>query len=222
MKKQAVRFMAVVMTVGLLAGCGSTTGDNGNSNGTTGSETQDSGQNSTQNNGQDSSGTGAGNGNGTSQNGTGGDYRIGLGVVSVLERTANAGETDGSAEVSTVMAAVTVDGEDRIVNCSLDAIEHVISVSNTGAFATQARTEFQTKKELGADYGMRPASGIGKEWYEQAEAFETYAVGKTVQDINGIKTDNNGYIQDDTLNTSVTISISDFQAAISKAVENAV
>jgi len=195
MRKQVIFFTALGIVLGLLAGCGSNEVQN---------ETDQNEQAQSEQTGD-----------------AAGKVRMGLGVVSVLERAIHAGETDGNAEISTVIAAVTVDEEGRIINCSLDALEHAIPVSNTGAFAVQSGTEYQTKKELGDDYGMLPASGIGKEWFEQAEAFEQYAVGKTIRELNGIKTDNNGYIQDETLSTSVTISISDFQAAISKAVENA-
>ena len=119
------------------------------------------------------------------------------------------------------MAAVTIDLEGRIVDCSIDKVENKLSVSNTGSIGSPANTEYSTTKELGDSYGMRGASTIGKEWYEQVEAFEQYVIGKTIEEVNGIKTDNQGYAQENDLNSSVTISISDFQAAINKAVENA-
>ena len=34
---------------------------------------------------------------------------------------------------------------------------------------------------------MKPASAIGKEWYEQIAALEAYAVGKTPADVAGMK-----------------------------------
>ena len=68
---------------------------------------------------------------------------------------------------------------------------------------------------------MKEASPIGKEWNEQIASFEQYVIGKTVEEVNGIKTDNQGYAEENDLTSSVTISISDFQAAITKAVENA-
>jgi len=209
--------MAAVMLGSLLMGCGNSGDTNGNQNGASENSTENNTQSDTGNTTggpQNAGGTGQGENTGTNQ-------RMGLGIISTLEKTTDAGDENGSAEVSTVVAAVSVDEEDRIISCKLDAIEQKISVSNTGAFDAQAQTEYQTKKELGEDYGMQAVSGIGKEWYEQAEAFEQYVMGKTLEDINGIETDDNGYIKDDTLSTSVTISISDFQAAINKAVENA-
>ena len=36
------------------------------------------------------------------------------------------------------------------------------------------KTKTRQKKELGADYHMKTASGIGKEWNEQVKFFENY------------------------------------------------
>ena len=41
----------------------------------------------------------------------------------------------------------------------------------------------QSKWEKLEGYNMKGASPIGKEWYEQAEAFENLAVGKTVAEL---------------------------------------
>ena len=218
MKKQLVLFMAAVMTAGLLTGCTNKAGTNGNQNGTSGTTTEN---NTADNTAQNGGTTQNNNGNNVTEGETAWSYRMGLGVVSRLKKAVNAGDTDGSAEVETVIAAVTLDAEDRIMECKIDMLEHVIPVSNTGAIGSQAQTEYRSKKELGDAYGMGAASGIGKEWYEQVEALEQYAMGKTVNEINGIQTDEAGYVQDEALNTSVTISITDFQAAIAKAVENA-
>ena len=146
---------------------------------------------------------------------------MGVGIVSRLKRAQNAGDTDGSAEINTVVAAVTVDGEGHIANCIIDKVENKLPISNTGAIGSPANTEYSTTKELGDSYGMKEASPIGKEWNEQIASFEQYVIGKTVEEVNGIKTDNQGYAEENDLTSSVTISISDFQAAITKAVENA-
>lgn len=223
MKRKVLLFMAAITIAGMLAGCSNTKDDNTNQNNNTenntGNNTESSSESKDQNNVQS---TGPNVSNDTEQNGEAGlGYKMGLGVISRMKRVVNAGTTDGSAEVDTVIAAVTVDEDDRIVGCTLDMIQHVIPVSATGEISTPAQTEFLTKKEIGDDYGMKKASEIGKEWYEQAQAFEQYAIGKTTEEINGIDTDDHGYIQNDGLSSSVSISITDFQAAITKAVENA-
>ena len=221
MKKQFL-FLTAVLTTLVLSGCSQTNDNPGsNQNSTSGTVTE----HVVPNHGNNQQNTGANNQNttsGTDQNAeTGQNYRTGIGIISRLERSQNAGDTDGSAEISTVAAAVTVDEGDRIVGCSIDMVEQKLAISNTGSIGSPANTQYTTKKELGDSYGMKAASEIGKEWYEQVESFEQYVTGKTIEEINGIKTDSHGYVEDSSLNSSVTISISDFQAALTKAVENA-
>ncbi len=221
MKKQALLLTAVLMAA-VLSGCSTTdNNENGNQNNhTTGTVMENVAPNhgnAQQNTGGNQNTTTGNDGNETADS----SLQMGLGIVSRLKRAQNAGDTDGSAEINTTVAAVTIDLEGRIVDCSIDKVENKLSVSNTGSIGSPANTEYSTTKELGDSYGMRGASTIGKEWYEQVEAFEQYVIGKTIEEVNGIKTDNQGYAQENDWNSSVTISISDFQAAINKAVENA-
>ncbi len=219
--KRRFLFLTAVLTAMVLSGCSQTndnTGDSQNNTSGTVMENVVPNHGNTQQNTENNENTTSG----TNQNEqTGQDNRTGIGIISYLNRSQNAGDTDGSAEISTVVAAVTVDGNDRIVGCNIDMVEQKLAISNTGAIGSPANTQYSTKKELGDSYGMKAASEIGKEWYEQIESFEQYVIGKTVEEINGIKTDDHGYVEDSSLNSSVTISISDFQAAITKAIENA-
>ena len=43
-----------------------------------------------------------------------------------------------------------------------------------------------SKKALGDAYNMRPASPIGKEWFEQAAVIEAAAIGKTATEIEAL------------------------------------
>jgi hypothetical protein len=70
---------------------------------------------------------------------------------------------------------------------------------------------------MGEEYGMEKASGIGKEWNEQAEAFAKFVTGKTAAEIEGIAVDAEQHVLDTDLKASVTISVGDFKAAIAKA-----
>ena len=45
---------------------------------------------------------------------------------------------------------------------------------------TDPATTFPSKNELGDNYGMKKASSIGAEWYEQAAAMAAYVEGKTL------------------------------------------
>ncbi len=48
----------------------------------------------------------------------------------------------------------------------------------------------ESKKSLGDSYGMKAESGIGAEWYEQAQAFENYVIQN--QGVDGLSTDDDG------------------------------
>ena len=48
----------------------------------------------------------------------------------------------------------------------------------------------ESKKSLGNSYGMRAKSGIGAEWYEQAQAFEDYVIQN--QGVDELLTDDDG------------------------------
>ncbi len=78
-----------------------------------------------------------------------------------------------------------------------------------------------TKNELGDDYGMKKASKIGKEWYEQAKAFADFVVGKTAEEVKAIAVDAEGTTTDADLVSSVTIGIDAFQDIVAKAAESA-
>ncbi|MFU8793544.1 MAG: hypothetical protein ACNA7K_05905 [Acholeplasmataceae bacterium] len=72
----------------------------------------------------------------------------------------------------------------------------------------------QTKKELGDNYNMLPASEIGKEWYEQAAAIEAFWLENGIE---AMTTNEEGYIDNVT-----GASVSDAYSAIAlQAVENA-
>lgn len=81
------------------------------------------------------------------------------------------------------MAAVTLGENDKITACMTDAAQIKTTVEGN-AFATAAGAT-QTKREMGDAYGMKAASSIQKEWYEQADAFDAYAVGKTAAELEG-------------------------------------
>ena len=66
---------------------------------------------------------------------------------------------------------------------------------------------------------MKTASGIGKEWNEQAAAFCEYVTGKTVEEVTGIALTEKGAPADEDLAASVTVSVGDFLTLIEKAAQ---
>lgn len=158
---------------------------------------------------------------GCTSNTAGEKVKTGIAIVSSIAKSADAGEKDGLAQSDSVIAAVTVDKDGKIVSCFIDAAQTKANFSTQGKVITALDAEFKTKMELGADYGMKKASTIQKEWNEQATAFAAYAVGKTVEQIKGIAVNDEGAPTGADLTGSVTVGIGDFQAAIEKAVANA-
>lgn len=75
------------------------------------------------------------------------------------------------------LAAVTLDEQERITGCITDQVE-VSLTAEEGMFITLSGL-VKTKRQMGDSYGMKTASPIGKEWYQQADAFDAYATGKT-------------------------------------------
>lgn len=150
-----------------------------------------------------------------------GSAKTGLAVLTSMSKSTDAGEKDGLAEVDSTVVAVTVDSKGKIQKCVIDAVQAQVYFDKTGQLITPPTTMFKTKNELADAYGMKTASGIGKEWYEQADAFAKYVEGMTVEQVKGIKVDERNYPTQTDLKASVTISIGSFLDAVEKAVQMA-
>ena len=146
------------------------------------------------------------------------DYTLGMGVVVSTDSSAT-----GNAQVDATIAAVVTDAEGKIVLCRIDVAQNKMNVTD-GAVDTAAT--FKTKMEKGTEYGMagkvdNDNNGVMLEWDEQAKAFEAYVVGKTVAEVEAIKTQEaNGHqIAVDTalLEAGCSMQITDFIAAVVKA-----
>ncbi|MEG1418885.1 MAG: hypothetical protein RSC55_09765, partial [Oscillospiraceae bacterium] len=147
---------------------------------------------------------------------------LGLSIIADTSgSTAPADGKDGIAKTELDFAAVIVDSKGVIKSCVLDGMNVSINFSNAGKLTSDLASEPQSKNEIGANYGLAKVSSIGKEWNEQAAAFATYAVGKTVADLKGLALNDKGAPKDADLASSVTVHVSGFTAAVEKAVANA-
>ena len=141
-------------------------------------------------------------------------------AVSATMSGESAGEKDGSTTTDVSLVAVTVNEAGVIESCAIDAIQGKVTFDANGKVTSEAGAVL-SKKELGDDYGMRVASPIGKEWDEQVEAIEAYAVGKTVEELKTMAIDENGVVKDADLASGATIYMGSFIWAIEAAVNNA-
>lgn len=148
--------------------------------------------------------------------------KTGFAVITSIGSSKDASaEADGTAQVDSLLVAVLVDGAGKILDCQIDQAQTKINFSAEGKLTTDIATIFKSKQELGTEYGMLKASGIGKEWNEQADAFANYVIGKTVDEVKGIAVTEDGKASDADLAASVSVHITDFIAGVEKAVANA-
>lgn len=96
---------------------------------------------------------------------------------------------EGAAPTDTIICAVALDDEGKIVSVLFDTVQvrtkFDVEGKLVGDFYT---TPVLSKIDKGEAYGMRGASPIGKEWFEQIAAFEAYCIGKTVAEIEAMPT----------------------------------
>ena len=150
-----------------------------------------------------------------------GAVKTGLAVVTSTARSADAGDKNGFELADSEVVAVTVDANGTIVDCAIDSAQTTIEFTKEGKLVTPLDSVFPSRQELGASYGMKAASGIGKEWNEQATALSNYVIGKTIDEVKGIAVTAEGAPADADLASSVTIGIAPYIEAIEKAVANA-
>lgn len=148
--------------------------------------------------------------------------KAGLAVLTTNAKSTDAGEKDGAAKSDSVVAAILLGEDGKILACTLDVLQSTINFSKEGKVLTDLNTVFKTKQELKDEYGMKGASKIQKEWYEQANFLSAYVIGKTVDEVKGIAVDEKGVPTGAELTASVTVKIPDYIAAIEKAAANAV
>ncbi len=153
--------------------------------------------------------------------------KTGLGHTISIAKSANAtADKEGLAQVDTVMAAVTFDESGKILGVRIDNAQVKVNFDANGNITSNLSEKPQTKVELGDTYGMKKASKIGKEWYEQIAELEKWMVGKTVDQVKAMKTkkvdDSHPHVPDEAdLTSKVTVSVEDYIFAVEEALKNA-
>ena len=145
--------------------------------------------------------------------------KFGAGVyVSAPSATDATADKDGSGKIDVTVAAVTVDANGKIVACALDTASNTVNYTADGkAVAVES---FKTKYELGDSYNMVTYGGAVKEWYAQADAFETVVKGKTLDEVKALVVEGNKG-NSEVVAAGCTIMINEFVSAIEKAYNTA-
>ena len=144
-----------------------------------------------------------------------GTLKFGVGVSITASATDAAEEKNGTGEVDSTVAVITVDADGKVVACKIDVAQ--IKASYTADGKAVATTDFRTKGEKGNDYGM---SRTGKqEWYVQAAAFEGVVAGKTLNEIKALVAEG-GKGTEAVTTAGCTIGVEEFVKAIEKAFAN--
>ncbi len=148
--------------------------------------------------------------------------KTGFGVVSGFSGTKNAtADADGAVQVYPMYAAVMVDMDGKIVKCVIDSYQGKVTFDAAGVITSDVTAPIMSKNQKGDDYGMKGASGIGKEWYEQAAAFAEYCVGLTAEEVAAIPMDESGHATGDDVLAGATVSVGSMVKAVVAAVESA-
>ena len=154
-------------------------------------------------------------------------YKTGLGTVISVSKTNEdaAAEKGASAQVNTTIVAATFDSNDVIVSVDIDVAQQKAAFDLDGKLT--GAVDLRTKIEKQGDYGMKGASQIGKEYFEQIDALEAWMTGKTLSEVTGMPT----YERDashtacpdvEDLKASVTITVGDYLTALQEAYDTAV
>lgn len=118
------------------------------------------------------------------------EYKLGMGFVMNTKASKNAtADAAGVAQFDGMVSTIVTDKDGKIVEIRVDAVQNKVAVNADGTF--KAPDSYKTKRELGNDYHMHDwgasldndGNGVVKEWFEQANAFEGWAKGKTRAEI---------------------------------------
>jgi len=151
-----------------------------------------------------------------------GGLKTGLSIMASTAGSRDAAPgSEGSAQTLMTMVALTLDESGTIDQCIIDGLQADIRFDESGALLSDPETQFLSKNALGEAYGMKKASGFGREWSEQAAAFAEYVRGRTLEDVRSIALGEGGRPSDAELTASVTVSVNDFISGIEAAAASA-
>lgn len=127
---------------------------------------------------------------------------------------------EGYLQTTVENAVVVTDLKGKITHYRLDTTQVTVELVD-GVHTTKGALDngdVKSKWELLEDYDMKKASPIEKEWYEQAEVFEEWVIGKTLEQVKAAVGEDN-YLTDKAT-IGVTIHVNGFVEALELALNN--
>ena len=124
-------------------------------------------------------------------------------------------EANGQNQVETTIVAAAVDADGKVVVAASDCVQVKFTFDAAGVSTYDATKAVQSKRELGANYGMVAYGGAAKEWFEQADAFNALCVGKTAAEIVAFCAADN-YGTDEVKAAGCTVLVNGFTKAADK------
>ncbi|NLY46560.1 MAG: hypothetical protein GX053_11350 [Tissierella sp.] len=152
---------------------------------------------------------------------------ISIGKSKSAGTDANGNPTNASAQADVTMAAVGFDAEGKVASVTVAVVQAKVAFDEELAVTSDLEAEVLSKKDLQDGYGMKGISEIGKEWFEQMEAFEEWMIGKTVEEIVNLPVKERDPSHQNVpdvpeLTSTVTITVESYIAAVEEAWNNAV
>ncbi len=149
---------------------------------------------------------------------TGCGSKTALGIVSKRYAAGADMANDGRAETKTTCCALTLDDKGKVLDISIDMVKSHFDFDSKGVITNDIAEEVFTNKELKDDAGYKRNSKLNKEWYEQAEAFENWAMGKNIIDVlNAANEEQPEEGKGEPLSASVDMDLTDILEAVQKA-----
>ena len=139
-------------------------------------------------------------------------WKTGLGVVT------EATDQDRAGKIELAAAAVLLDDEGKLESVLLDELEVSVSADSTGHVTLP--TDWRTKRQKGDDYPLAEVSSLKKGWAEQADAFASYLIGMTPEQVSMLKVDKDGKPTDADLLSGCTIAVDRYRDAVTRACAN--
>lgn len=148
-------------------------------------------------------------------------------ITSIASSKPATAQGNGTISVNSTIGLVTVNPDGKLDSACIDEAQAQIPFDVKGQIPADfnLKVALPSKVEKKDAHGMKQASKISKEWYEQTAAYEKWVAGKTVAEVKGMavkKVDDTHINVPDVaeLASSVTVDVKGFQNVIEKASSN--